>query len=472
MNEEQFRLYEKIRDFPLDEPGARLTFSQPLARENRWFPEYARRVIEEYRKFIFLAMVDGHPVTPSDAVDQVWHLHLTYSRSYWDEFCSKVLGKPLHHQPTQGGAAEKARYEAQYRETVSSYQHWFDEAPPADIWPAPKIRFGRDLHFVRVNTRSHWLLPKPSLAMITTPALLILASLVMVTTLALLILAPLIFVHYAGALGLPNPMNLDGSGFLWFYTFTGFLLLPVAAWLKSRMSLPNAAGRPLDPPLTVEELAYLCGREDRVTDTVLLGLMQRGVVDLDTDRLTLGITTPGAELSPLERSIIEVIGSGTTIEHIRRAVEADTVAIRERLQNLGLLVGSAQSKIARFYSCVIFLPLLVLGILRLVHGLEIGKPVGLLVLWLLISASVIRSFGLQRLHRSRYGDRVLARAQGQTIDQETPPGLLRATALLGASVLSGTAFAELSEALTKTDVNGGDGGCGGGGCGGCGDCGG
>ncbi|MCX5952813.1 MAG: hypothetical protein NTZ40_04815 [Cyanobacteria bacterium] len=32
--------------------------------------------IEEYRKFVFLALVAGHQITPSDQVDQVGHLHL------------------------------------------------------------------------------------------------------------------------------------------------------------------------------------------------------------------------------------------------------------------------------------------------------------------------------------------------------------------------------------------------------------
>ncbi len=44
-------------------------------------------MFDEYRRFAFLAATAGHPVTPSDAVDQAWHLHLTYSRDYWDRFC-------------------------------------------------------------------------------------------------------------------------------------------------------------------------------------------------------------------------------------------------------------------------------------------------------------------------------------------------------------------------------------------------
>ena len=59
-----------------------------LASENGWSREYAVRVMQEYRRFAFLAVAAGHPVSPSDAVDQAWHLHLVYTRSYWDEFCA------------------------------------------------------------------------------------------------------------------------------------------------------------------------------------------------------------------------------------------------------------------------------------------------------------------------------------------------------------------------------------------------
>lgn len=51
-------------------PGVNLTFSQRLARDNCWSLNYAQRVIKEYKKFAFLAVCAGHPVTPSDQVDQ------------------------------------------------------------------------------------------------------------------------------------------------------------------------------------------------------------------------------------------------------------------------------------------------------------------------------------------------------------------------------------------------------------------
>ncbi len=135
-------------------------FRARLARENGWRPSYAARVVEEYRRFLYLAAVSGHSVTPSEAVDQAWHLHLCYTRSYWDRLCRDVLGFRLHHGPTRGGRAEAAHYDAQYRATLASYQRVFGAPPPDEIWPPTNRRFGRDLRWRRVWTADAWVLPK------------------------------------------------------------------------------------------------------------------------------------------------------------------------------------------------------------------------------------------------------------------------------------------------------------------------
>ena len=146
-------LRARIQAFRLDEPGSVFPFSARLARENGWTREYALRVIEEYRRFVYLAMTAGHTVTPSVAVDEAWHLHLTYTRSYWDEMCGTVLGRPLHHDPTRGGAAEGGRFLDAYARTLRSYRAAFGEAPPADIWPSPAERFARPRPARRVFPR-------------------------------------------------------------------------------------------------------------------------------------------------------------------------------------------------------------------------------------------------------------------------------------------------------------------------------
>ena len=161
MNEYQQSLYDRILDFTFEVGDEELTFSQRLARENGWTDDYTDRAIDEYKRFVFLAMVAGHPVTPSDQVDQVWHLHLTYTRSYWDQLCQKVLNKSLHHGPTKGGSEEAKKFDQWYLNTLESYQRFFGHAPPSDVWPDASIRFGRDLHFRRINTKRNWVIRKP-----------------------------------------------------------------------------------------------------------------------------------------------------------------------------------------------------------------------------------------------------------------------------------------------------------------------
>lgn len=154
-------LWRRLSEIEIGFEDAQLSFADRLARENGWSRPFADRVVAEYRRFLFLGQVAGHPVTPSDQVDQAWHLHLTYTRSYWDELCGEVLGRPFHHGPTRGGPAEGARYRQWYQETKASYEHWFGHEPPADIWPPSEVRFGLAPHFVRVNTRSQWVVTKP-----------------------------------------------------------------------------------------------------------------------------------------------------------------------------------------------------------------------------------------------------------------------------------------------------------------------
>lgn len=159
-------LWQRLEAFDLDDMGAAFKFSDRLARENGWKPAFAKRVIEEYKRFCYLAVRAGHDVTPSDQVDQVWHLHLSYSRNYWDEFCAKVLQTDLHHGPTRGGGEEAAKYRNWYEATLDSYARISGEPPPADIWPAPSARFSNVDAMQRVNTADHILIPRPSRGML------------------------------------------------------------------------------------------------------------------------------------------------------------------------------------------------------------------------------------------------------------------------------------------------------------------
>jgi hypothetical protein len=152
MNMQELTTWNRLLALDLDAADAALPFSARLARDNGWPQDFATRATEEYRKFCFLAVHAGHPVTPSDEVDQVWHLHLLYSQHYWDALCRDALGMPLHHGPTAGGAAEGRKYRSWYERTLESYRRFFGE-PPNDLWPTSSERFHEQHDFVRIDRR-------------------------------------------------------------------------------------------------------------------------------------------------------------------------------------------------------------------------------------------------------------------------------------------------------------------------------
>ncbi|NNU16907.1 hypothetical protein HK107_11315 [Parvularcula sp. ZS-1/3] len=151
----------------IEAADAAFPLSARLARDNGWSLPFAERVLEEYRRFAYLAVVCGREVTPSDEVDQAWHLHLCYTRHYWSEW-KEALGTELHHGPTKGGKAENTRYRDNYDATLALYKEHFGEDAPSDIWPAPDVRFGRAPHFRRIDLSDTLLLSKRRLAGIGT----------------------------------------------------------------------------------------------------------------------------------------------------------------------------------------------------------------------------------------------------------------------------------------------------------------
>jgi hypothetical protein len=136
-------LWSKLESFSPDNPYDVLSFAQRLARENKWPPFFAERVIAEYKKFIFLCMISPWPVTPSDEVDKAWRLHLVHTQSYWNDLCRNILQKDIHHSPTDGGSAQRDQLTSSYALTLQLYRDKFGHLPPDDIWPPATRRFNK-----------------------------------------------------------------------------------------------------------------------------------------------------------------------------------------------------------------------------------------------------------------------------------------------------------------------------------------
>lgn len=247
-------LWQAINAYTPDVANVALPFTRRLARDMNWSLPHAEAVVTEYKKFIYLICLSGTVLTPSDAVDEAWHLHLLYTRDYWDRFCGEVLGRAIHHTPTTGGPAEDAKYREAYGRTLALYEAEFGTPPPG-IWPQPSQRFASPAFVIRLPKRQAFL----SLAAVGS---LTLGGCVLEPTLVpgLAVLAWLCVATLAVALYLLNSSRIAERG-LWqfiilagaFSVGAGFLLGDPLAGL-----LGNLAGQQIEPSVAAP-LAALVG---------------------------------------------------------------------------------------------------------------------------------------------------------------------------------------------------------------------
>ena len=486
----QRELWARLCDFDLDEPGASLDFSRRLARENGWTHPFAKRVVGEYKRFLFLALCAGHPVTPSDEVDQAWHLHLVYTRSYWDELCADVLRAPLHHGPTRGGAREGAKFGQWYAQTRASYARFFGEFPPTDVWPEPEIRFGEAPHFRRVNARRSWIIEKPRLQLPTratwmrvAPAFLV--ALVMLGAGGVAVAGPVNF----------NPWNWGGAAFLtlfWSLCLAGGIFI---LWAQNAWALP-ADPLPPDVQLDPYALTRLQDDDEMPIDAAIANLILCGKISVDKDGQIAQIGAAPADA--WERLIWDKLSNGPReLRNLRGELVPKLERFDAELQRQGLLISSQARGKIQWLTVAVGVGLLLLGGSKILVGLSRERPVGFLAIscLLVLIALVI---GLITVPcRSRRGDALLETLRqthgrgslslpaqfGGATNAPLAGGLVLGMALWGYSEMDAFGLSEQRllmrpPAASNGDGDGGDGGdggggggCGGGGCGGCGGCG-
>ena len=443
MTHDQQALWHRIRDFQIDAPDAPIPFSARLAREQGWTPDYAGRVVEEYRRFAFLAVASGHGVSPSKAVDEAWHLHLLYTRNYWDEFCPKALGRSLHHNPAEGGAEDETRYAGWYEETLTSYARLFGEAPPPEIWRSTE------------KARPRWSI--------------------------FLLLAP-----FLGGCSEPsNPLDWHGPAFLGL-----FAILYAGAFAAALLFRYLLRGRAEGPPaqdwrLHVYDQAYLNGGENLALATAIARLVASCALKVDPATKRMQALRDGGDHA-IDRILLRAAANrnGTTFESTRRLVEPMMTEIQTSLMRQELWNAGSSFRAGTILPfAVACLPLL-LGAAKIWVGIGRERPVGFLVIGCAL-ALIANLFLLAPTKRTRYGDRVLSQLRGPYYNTSNRAGsdMVLGVALFGFGVLDLNGYGYLRPVVSPASSvmgSGGDGssacgssGCGGGGCGGggCGGCG-
>ena len=109
------------------------SFYELLCEREDWLMEFSLQAVDEYKKFMYIATYSS--VTPSKAIDQVWHLHIQHTDLY-QEFCQGIFDRDFcHHNPEliqpQNGFST---YHNQYYDTLERYYWEFASHPPRNIW--------------------------------------------------------------------------------------------------------------------------------------------------------------------------------------------------------------------------------------------------------------------------------------------------------------------------------------------------
>lgn len=445
MTDEQQACFRRLASYQFDAPGAPMPFSRRLAEREGWSAAYTTAVIEEYRRFVFLAVSMDHVATPSKAVDAAWHLHLEYTREYWDVFCAQVLRTPLHHSPGTGAPDEPILYGQLYAQTLDSYCRVFGAEPPASIWPKPQpvcapgvageanARVAGGWGAIRrYGSKLSW------------------AVVLAMTT---------ITCAYAGDL---NVFDYAGPRFLHFYvSLCACALLLIFGLQKLTYRLrPWGTNREEDirHDPTPEEVAYLTGGPGRMAQIATLKLMHAGAINFVKGKgrgshvEAVGAIGTGRFASEWEW-LRGRKDSRATYHTFCKHLMTQQLAIANELSLRGWLWARRGMRVTQFANRMLALLVLGTGFTKIVVGLSRERPVGLLVMnmiafgvmYLILTSRLV---GLGRVGPTKGARAALDSMRNQPVYGDSEPDtLLWQASLLGVGALAGTLWATYTNEL-------------------------
>jgi uncharacterized protein (TIGR04222 family) len=269
-----------------------------------------------------------------------------------------------------------------------------------------------------------------------------------------------------------NPLNWTAAPFLTLYVVVavvGFLL--ALALRRSAGNGPEAPAQAISDPVM---LAWLTGGPKRASDTVLVGFLECGVAEHSGRRGRLSVDLKRGTLPAGFLRFAAAAELAHSLTEFRRAIHPALEEVRDSLVQRGLAPSREAIADLRRQTWMIFAVPLMLGLLKLVVGVERGRPVGFLLVLLLFTAvaAIILTSNLPfRTRAGRAAAEAALRLRARAARAPEEGEMILAFALSGAAVLVGRPYAPLlaSSGGDGGGCSGGGSGCGGGG-GGCGGC--
>jgi uncharacterized protein (TIGR04222 family) len=267
-----------------------------------------------------------------------------------------------------------------------------------------------------------------------------------------------------------NPLSFDAAGFLWLYGLALVASLGLS-WFAANRLRPTGQNQSVDDP---DSLALLAGGTDRLTETAIARLLANGLFTASGPGFDRSAAAGVVPSGGVDRAMAALPMPARWAD-LRRVAGVEAARLRRSLESCGLMLDDDMVARLRLVQFVPFTALLALGTARLLRGVMLGNPVGILVSLLAITLVI----GLARLvvdRRTHAGIAAvrLARRKARRLRlAPTRPEMPLAVAMFGTVVLAGSALEPLYRLRCGSDggsidASSGDSGCGGGGCGGCG----
>jgi uncharacterized protein (TIGR04222 family) len=274
-----------------------------------------------------------------------------------------------------------------------------------------------------------------------------------------------------------NPFNLPGPEFLLIYFCFSLVVIIANVVLRRRAESGAAPKIDLDDPYLI---AYLRGGEDEVLRVMVISLIDRGILVLD-DHLIRRADQVADNLikHPIEHEALKKFGASGESSLVLEAasilndneLKSSLWSYRYKLERAGLMPdGAVRSDRLRRLSLAL-LVLGVAGVIKITIGISLGRPVGFLVVMMIIAMAAAALSSFPRL--TCRGDTTLADITSlyaglrTRINSMNPSSATEELAMFaassgdssGSSCGSSCSSSDSSSSCGSSDGGGGCGGC-------------
>ncbi|MFH0988640.1 MAG: TIGR04222 domain-containing membrane protein [bacterium] len=206
-----------------------------------------------------------------------------------------------------------------------------------------------------------------------------------------------------------NPFDLPGPEFLKLFCLFSLACFLFAWMLRYvlRQTTQSPTGRIKYNPF---ELAYLSQGEEGVINIAITLLTRHNIIAFNEKNNSFRIV---GELPLKVHGILRKLYDGlrtvreSLLGSIHASLELEVKTIHSRLVHHGLILSTTRQNTIRYAPIALLICVLAVGVIKIIIGISRDRPVGFLIILMVVIAFVFTSFFKKPSMRSSLGDKIL-----------------------------------------------------------------